>query len=612
MACLKATGNFDIEELLRKRNVDFYKVAENYPAYKAFLQTLYNFYEQEHNNPKFKQKFMKLFNTLTRNKQRLTMKKTYMVYVYQKMVRAGEIKETPEFLHYIQKRPARNLSGVNSFAILLPPFPVTDDFNGCTHNCYYCPNQTKANGADVDIARSYLLKEPAVQRGFRNGWDAIKQMNDRLQSLTVQGHEADKLELIIEGGTYTEYPMEFLETFHRDLFYTANVFFDSDKRKPKTLQEEIKINSTTQVRIIGICIETRPDAIDDEWIRFFRHSGTTRIQLGVQHTDSRILKKINRGHTFQESIDAVRRLKDNCFKIDIHLMPDLPLATPELDKEMFEIIFHTDVLAPDQVKIYPCEVVPFTVLKKWHDEGKFTPYSDKDPQLLMDVVKYAMRICPPWVRMPRIIRDIPLEYIQGGNRYGNLRQMITDQLKKEGTVINEIRSREIGRHLEYKFKDSKYMICKYMGSEAREYFLSVESRDKRAIFGFLRLRIPPKNHNPIFPILKNKGLIRELHVYNHLVCVGTGGNKNTTQHRGIGKGLLKLAEWISWSHGLRGTAVITGEGVRTYYHKRGYHDDDTFVVKNFICTIYECGWWFLALVIFHITVYLSYIYTDSV
>jgi ELP3 family radical SAM enzyme/protein acetyltransferase len=591
-------------------------VDNNYDHFKNAIFSLIDFFNQTHGkypDELFKKKFNRKINILNKpkknkygtklkNKDRVIVKKVYLIYAYQKMIANGDIELNDIFMHYIRKRPIRNMSGVNSYALLLPPYPMggDDDFNGCKHNCYYCPNQTKKNGADVNIARSYLLKEPAVQRGFRNGWSAIRQMNDRMNSLAVQGHNVDKLELIIEGGTYTEYPMDFLEEYHRDIFYAANVFFDipdenGDKRQPLTLQEEMDINITTKVRIIGICIETRPDAITDEWIRFFRNSGTTRIQLGVQHTNNRILKKINRGHTFEQSCEAVARLRDNCFKVDIHLMPDLPLSNPEEDKRMFETVFTTDVICPDQIKIYPCEVTPFTVIEKWHKNGKFTPYADKDPRQLIDVVKHALALCRPWIRIPRIIRDIPLEYIKGGNRYSNLRQMISDEMTKDGLTTMEIRSREIGRHLDYKLEDAKYSIRKYNTANGIEFFISLESRDKKAIFGFTRLRIPPINslHTPVFKCLKNKGLIRELHVYNKLVTTQKKDNStkkaqssnqsnHVTQHRGTGKRLLQIAEWISWAYNMEGTAVITGEGVRGYYYKRGYHNEDTYAIKKFM------------------------------
>ena len=599
----------DIESLRLDKKEDINLVNDNIDKYKIFIRELYDYYKSKYNTMKESQ-FRKKFNQkmahinkgikgVSRQQNRkgsfkqvgLTVKKTYLVYVYQKMIAMNEIDIDEGFFHYIQKRPARNKSGVNSFAILLPPYPMEENeeysgFNGCRHNCYYCPDQTKKNGADVNIARSYLLKEPAVQRGFRCGWDAYTQMTDRMNSLARQGHKVDKLELIIEGGTYTEYPMTFLREFHRDIFYAANVFF-SNKRERLTLQEEISLNMLGQVRIIGLCIETRPDAITNDWIRFFRESGTTRIQLGVQHTNNIILKKINRGHTFEESCRAVSKLRNNCFKIDIHLMPDLPMASPEEDRKMFDTIFLTNRLNPDQIKIYPCEVTPYTVIEKWHKTGKYTPYADRNPRLLIDVVKYALEICPPWIRIPRIIRDIPLEYIKGGNKYSNLRQMIMDELEKEGKYTNDIRSREIGRNLDYKYENAKYITRMYYTSdEGREYFISLESPDRRVIFGFIRLRIPPKIHNPVFNCLKNMGLIRELHVYNNLMSVGEKASiqPNSTQHRGTGKKLLKIAEGIAWRCGTEGTAVITGEGVRSYYHNRGYIDEDTFVVKKWLIT----------------------------
>jgi ELP3 family radical SAM enzyme/protein acetyltransferase len=277
----------------------------------------------------------------------------------------------------------------------------------------------------------------------------------------------------------------------------------------------------------------------------------------------------------------MKMLKDNCFKVDIHLMPDLPLASPSIDIQMFETVFLTDVIAPDQVKIYPCEVTPYTTIQKWHDAGKYTPYSDTDPRALVDVVKRAVAICPPWVRLPRIVRDIPLTYIQGGNRYSNLRQMLQDEFKADQIPVKEIRTREIGRNPGYRFERAVYKYYRYRATGSIEYFIALESWDSKALFGFVRLRIPPTKHTPVFSCLRKKGLVRELHVYNWLVGVGTAGAKGTTQHRGVGKKLLMLAEWVAWAHGLEGTAVITGEGVRHYYHKNGYHDDDTFAIKRF-------------------------------
>lgn len=584
----------DIESIYSKHDDQFKTInSTNIDKYNKLVTTLFQFYISNKENIKpnsdFKQKFNKLYGKLQKRGD-IIVKKSFIVYIYQKLVKENILPNDPQFWLYIQKSPARNVSGVNSFALLLSPHPNGQAFS-CKHNCYYCPDESRKNGADDDMPRSYLKNEPAVARGFQNGWDPYNQMMNRMNSLLMQGHEVDKLELIIEGGTYTEFPKSYLETFHRDVFYSANTFYDIEpKREPLELAEEIFINKTTKVRIIGICIETRPDAIDDDWIKFFRNTGTTRIQLGVQHTNNKLLKKINRGHTFEQAVECIKYLKNNCFKVDIHLMPDLPGSTPELDKEMFDIIYNSSVIQPDQTKIYPCEVVPWTVIKQWHETGKYIPYSDTDPKSLVDVITYAMTICPPWVRIPRIVRDIPLTYISGGNKCMNMRQVIDDGLKKSEKLSGDIRSREIGRHLEYNIFDSKYIVRKYEGSEATEYFISLESSDKKVIFGFLRLRIPPKNHAPVYSSIKNTGLVRELHVYNNIVPVGEN-KKISTQHLGTGKTLVKLAEYISWFYGLEGVSVITGEGVREYYHKRGYESIQSYAVKKFKYKLWKI--WFI-------------------
>ena len=584
----------DIESIYSKHDDQFKTInSTNIDKYNKLVTTLFQFYISNKENIKpnsdFKQKFNKLYGKLQKRGD-IIVKKSFIVYIYQKLVKENILPNDPQFWLYIQKSPARNVSGVNSFALLLSPHPNGQAFS-CKHNCYYCPDESRKNGADDDMPRSYLKNEPAVARGFQNGWDPYNQMMNRMNSLLMQGHEVDKLELIIEGGTYTEFPKSYLETFHRDVFYSANTFYDIEpKREPLELAEEIFINKTTKVRIIGICIETRPDAIDDDWIKFFRNTGTTRIQLGVQHTNNKLLKKINRGHTFEQAVECIKYLKNNCFKVDIHLMPDLPGSTPELDKEMFDIIYNSSVIQPDQTKIYPCEVVPWTVIKQWHETGKYIPYSDTDPKSLVDVITYAMTICPPWVRIPRIVRDIPLTYISGGNKCMNMRQVIDDGLKKSEKLSGDIRSREIGRHLEYNIFDSIYIVRKYEGSGSTEYFISLESSDKKVIFGFLRLRIPPKNHEPVYSSIKNTGLVRELHVYNNIVPVGEN-KKISTQHLGTGKTLVKLAEYISWFYGLEGVSVITGEGVREYYHKRGYESIQSYAVKKFKYKLWKI--WFI-------------------
>ena len=557
------------------------------------------------NNNELNKKFQVEFNKQIRFSKIIGLRKSILLNVLNNVLDVSdfdiELRNNFSALKLLlRKKPMRNISGITSITVITAPFPDGQKFS-CKHNCYYCPNEPahKDNGWQAQ-PRSYLYHEPAVLRANQHKFYAIGQMLNRMDTYFSNGHIVDKLEIIVEGGTFTEYPVDYLERYHRDLFYSANIYFDLRRlyanydnclnekldlekleniRQPLSVEEEIKINKTAKVHIIGVCIETRPDALDDEWLRRFRKWGVTRIQLGAQHVDNTILKKINRGHTIEQLLWAMKYLKDNCFKIDIHIMPDLPGATPEIDKAMFDYVY--SVVCPDQMKVYPCEVVPWTVIEKWYKKGTYIPYFEKNNEDLVDVVRYSMTTCPNWVRLPRVIRDIPRSYIECGNTVANLRQVIDKKLDEEGVISMEIRSREIGRHSKYYNKPANYNSYYYYGNEGHEYFIAYESFDLRALFGFIRLRIVEEENNEIiFNVLKKRGLIRELHVYGDTTAVNSF-DKNGCQHTGIGKGLLKYAEIKTMENGLYGIVVISGEGVKEYYEKKGYKEIDTFMVKDF-------------------------------
>ena len=583
----------DIEDIAKVNNI-------NNKIYSKIIISLIKWINNYNKNNDFinsiniQQNFTKEFNRLSRihsKNNKIIIKKSILIKNYREMIQNNTFEasyyqninsEDHNLLKILlQKKPVRNMSGITSITLLTSPHPNGQTFS-CEHNCYYCPNEPAHKDNNFqEQPRSYLYNEPAVKRANENHFLAIDQMLSRLNTLYDNGHEIDKLEIILEGGTYTEYPPEYLEEFNRDIFYIANTYFDS-KREKLTISQEMKINETAKVHIIGICIETRPDAIDSTWIKRFRWWGVTRIQIGVQHIDNRILKKINRGHTIETALEAMKYLKDNAFKVDIHIMPDLPTSTPELDMEMFDFVYSK--LHPDQMKIYPCEVTPWTVIQQWYKEGKYIPYSEHCMRDLFDVIKYAMEKCPPYIRLPRVIRDIPISYIEAGNPHSNLRQMLEKELEKENKICSDIRAREIGRHLKYYNEPAIFTITKYAANDGTEYFIAYESWDKKALFGFLRMRFPPKDHNPVFQILKGKALIRELHVYGSTNSVGSycNNNGNSAQHKGIGSKLLKIAEKIARRNLYPGIVVISGEGVKEYYRKRGYIDSETYMVKTFV------------------------------
>ena len=555
---------------------------------------------------------------------KIQIKKSILLFYYKKFIGQEIIKENKYLIKLLMKKPANDISGINQITILTSPTPDGQDFS-CKHDCFYCPNEPAHEDNNwTPQPRSYLSKEPAVQRANRNKFDPFDQTIDRMNSLLVCGHKCDKLEFIIEGGTFTEYPKRYLENYFKMFIYAINTYFDSKpKREPFTMEEEITLNKKAKARIIGICIETRPDAIleNDEdgipWIKTLLSWGVTRLQLGVQQIDNYILKKINRGHTIEKVIEAIEICKNNCFKIDIHLMPDLPYSNMTKDTHMFNAVYSSDKFQPDQIKVYPCEVVPWTKIEKWHKDGKYKPYGE-DRDKMDTVLKYAMTQCPPYIRLPRVIRDIPHTYISGGVKCGNLRQIVNDQINKENSYSMDIRFREIGRHPEYTIDDAQLFVREYEASNGTEYFISFESYDNKAIYGFVRLRIPYKNREigikdiyefqyellthpkPFYnETLEDMGLIRELHVYGGVQKVNSQGE--SIQHKGFGKQMLNKAEEIAYINNLKGVVVISGIGVREYYEKLGYTLKNHYMIKKFKLIRYKSAILFTSLTLIGIS-----------
>ncbi|KAK2195366.1 bifunctional Elp3-MiaB-NifB/Radical SAM [Babesia duncani] len=469
----------------------------------------------------------------------------------------------------LRNKATRSNSGVVVITVMTSPGTFS-----CSEDCHYCPNEPGQ-------PRSYLSTEPAVLRANQNDFDALKQFYDRAITLYKNGHVVDKIEIIVLGGTWSGYPRAYQIEFIRDLFYASNIFPSPPEsaRERKSLLEEQTMNEGAACRIIGLTLETRPDRITPHEIEMLRNLGCTRVQLGIQHVDNEILALVNRGHTIEDSIRAIYLLKENGFKVDIHIMPDLPGSNPEKDIEMFARILGDEGLQVDQWKIYPCEVTPFTEIEKWHKEGKHVPYFDVDPQILKDVIMRVKRAVHPWIRLNRVIRDIPNPSIIAGTNITNMRQLLQQDMKSRGLQCCCIRCKEVKDN---DIQDSKMHVRRYSTLGGTEYFLSFEQGQ---ILGFLRLRIRDcSKYNPSisrFECLNDAALVRELHVYGPVVVHGKAtATSGPSQHRGIGTSLLLAAEIIALSKGINRMAIIAGIGTREYYAKCGYKLDQTYMVKE--------------------------------
>lgn len=489
---------------------------------------------------------------------------TLLNQAYRELTANKEIKTNPLLEKLLKVRRVRTSSGVTPIAVLTMPFY-------CPGKCVYCPLE---NG----MPKSYLSNEPAAQRAKALGFNPYEQVKQRIKALENNGHEVDKIELIVLGGSWSAYPRDFQEEFVKLCFDAAN------QTSAKSLLEAQKINETARYRIIGITLETRPDLINEDEIIHLRYLGCTRVQIGAQHLDDNILRLVRRGHTSQQLINATALLKQTGFKVDYHLMPDLPGTTPEKDIQMAKDIFTSENYQPDQVKIYPTVVNEFAPLYQWWKDGKYKPMDAKD---LYFVLKEIVKLVPPYVRINRLIRDIPAESIVAGNNITNLRQDIEKELANEGMACVCMRCRE-NREEIFNIDEVKLKIRQYSASNGTEIFLSFESQDEKKLYAFARLRLND-NKSSFIPELNDCALIRELHTYGTLLKVKDTNNFETNdgvkakvaQHMGLGQRLMKEAEKIAHDAGYNKIAVISGIGVRQYYEQKlGYHLKGTYMVKD--------------------------------
>lgn len=547
------------------------------------------------------------------------------------------------------KIPTRSWSGVLPISVALEGQKFS-----CRFDCSFCPNETKANGAQEDIARSYLSTEGTFKRGKVCDWDGAKQVIRRLAELESMGHFPDKLEIIVLGGTWDCYSSDYRETFLHRVFYGANVYqeispilkghksnilldwldknpfvhkmpldFEPEHIRPmQELEMEKAMNQfAIGSRIIGIVLETRPDQISKLSLTQMRRLGCTRIQLGVQHTSDMILDFNRRGHKTRTSIASIQKCKENGYKVDIHIMPDLPLSSATLDLDMFHKIFRSEDFQPDYVKVYPCLDLPFTQTRKWKQEGVWISYAENNYPLFLRTMALGLTFIPPWTRVNRVHRDFP-EATEKNQFLGyesetlktNLHQLIHDEIKRQGLRTVDIRSREIKRN-QVDLRQKRVFFRQYWANGAKEWFISVEipkpdayDLDDAWLLGFVRLRLPsPKNiyKSSSFSLFRegNWGKIRELHVYGF---IANTQDKESVQHKGIGKCLMSYAEKVAAWEGCCGTSVISGVGVRNYYWNLGYEltdDESEMMVKRFkpwtffIHPLYlflwmnEKGWW---------------------
>ncbi len=482
-----------------------------------------------------------------------------LIQAYRDLIAQGVLPEDRDFMKVLRKRSVRSLSGIASITVITKAYP-------CPGKCIFCPTEP-------EMPKSYLSNEPAIMRAILNNFDAYQQTRNRLTSLSKTGHKTNKIDVIVSGGTFSFYPHRYQTDFTRGIFNALN-----GGRKSRSLEEAQRINETAENRCIGLSFETRPDHITEPELRRLRRLGCTKIEIGVQSLNDKVLELNKRGHGIAETKRALQLIRDAAYKVNCHMMPNLYGSTPEIDYQDMVELFSNPAYRPDWLKIYPTMVVPWSQLEGIWKKGLHVPYTDED---LVDLLVKVKQVIPEYTRITRLYRDIPATTITAGSKISNLRQMIQDKMKLLGVTCRCIRCREI-KDEKVRFDDLTLNVKEFAASEGQEFFITFDDMKRDRLSSLLRLRFSSYSLNGkkhFMKELEGAALVREVHTYGEQVEISTK-ERSASQHIGLGRRVMQKAEEIALNNGYKKLAVISGIGVREYYRKLGYELDGTYMIKK--------------------------------
>ncbi|XP_053793819.1 elongator complex protein 3 [Vidua macroura] len=470
----------------------------------------------------------------------------------------------------LKAKPVRTASGIAVVAVMCKPHRCPHiNFTG--NICVYCPG-----GPDSDFeysTQSYTGYEPTSMRAIRARYDPYLQTRHRVEQLKQLGHSVDKVEFIVMGGTFMALPEDYRDYFIRNLHDALSGHTSNN------VAEAVRYSERSLTKCVGITIETRPDYCLRPHLSAMLAYGCTRLEIGVQSVYEDVARDTNRGHTVKAVCESFHLAKDAGFKVVAHMMPDLPNMGLDRDMDQFFEFFENPAFRPDGMKLYPTLVIRGTGLYELWKTGRYRSYP---PSTLVDLVARILALVPPWTRVYRVQRDIPMPLVSSGVEHGNLRELALARMKDLGTQCRDVRTREVGiQEIHHKVRPYQVELIRrdYVANGGWETFLSYEDPEQDILVGLLRLRkCSPESFRP--ELKGGVSIVRELHVYGSVVPVSSR-DPSKFQHQGFGMLLMEEAERIAKEeHGARKIAVISGVGTRNYYRKIGYELEGPYMVKR--------------------------------
>ncbi len=461
-------------------------------------------------------------------------------------------EERGRVLPLLQKKPTRTGSGVAVVAVQTSPLMA------CPGRCIYCPDF-------ADAPKSYTGREPASMRAKQCSFDPYLQVRARLRQLDAMGHPVSKVELIVQGATFPAMDLGYRRWFVARCL-DAMIDHGRPSRRPRSLRRALASSERSGARPVGITYETRPDWCSDEHISEMVAMGATRLEIGVQTLSDEVYDLVSRGHRVSEVAAAFQRARTHGLKICAHMMLGLPGSDEAVDVASFERLFQDPSFRPDELKIYPTLVIEGTILHRMWLRGEYSALSDDEALARLIRIK---QIIPEWVRVKRVMRDIPADIVVAGPKRSDMRAMALSALSAQGKRCRCIRCREVGRSSEV-LAHLSFCERSYAVSSGREIFLSYEDEQKGVIAAFLRLSV----------LDDGRCHVRELHTYGRELTVGEHPPPGVWQHRGLGTQLLRVAEERAADAGARVLHVTSGIGAREYYRRFGYRLRGFYMCKK--------------------------------
>ncbi|GAB5570343.1 elongator complex protein 3 isoform X2 [Prionailurus iriomotensis] len=449
----------------------------------------------------------------------------------------------------LKAKPIRTASGIAVVAVMCKPHRCPHiSFTG--NICVYCPG-----GPDSDFeysTQSYTGYEPTSMRAIRARYDPYLQTRHRIEQLKQLGHSVDKVEFIVMGGTFMALPEEYRDYFIRNLHDALSGHTSNN------IYEAVKYSERSLTKCIGITIETRPDYCMKRHLGDMLTYGCTRLEIGVQSVYEDVARDTNRGHTVKAVCESFHLAKDSGFKVVAHMMPDLPNVGLERDIEQFTEFFENPAFRPDGLKLYPTLVIRGTGLYELWKSGRYKSYSPSD---LIELVARILALVPPWTRVYRVQRDIPMPLVSSGVEHGNLRELAFARMKDLGIQCRDVRTREVGiQEIHHKVRPYQVELVRrdYVANGGWETFLSYEDPDQDILIGLLRLR-KCSEETFRFELVGGVSIVRELHVYGSVVPVSSR-DPTKFQHQGFGMLLMEEAERIAREEHGSGKIAVISEG----------------------------------------------------